>query len=1457
MAETIRIEIPIETVDRTDPALSNVTRRLNDLGRAANSAGSNMDTARTRVSRFDDQADRTQKSLAKWAKEKYEVALEAKEKITPVLQKVSSGIKGIVGKTWNVTMKAIDLVTSPVRGIINLLRNPVLQAAGVLGVSVGLADTINTYKDFEAAMSQVQAISGATTSQLDQLTEKAKQMGATTKFTAEEAAEAFNYMAMAGWKTDDMMSGIEGILNLAAASGEDLGTTSDIVTDALTAFRMKAEDAGHFSDVLATAASNANTNVSMMGETFKYAGAMAGTLGYSIEDVALMTGLMANSGIKASMAGTALNMIFTRLSTNTGNATDALTDLGIAFFDEAGNARDLSDVMSELRKATADMNDEQRSNIANQIAGTGSQKGLLAILNASEEEYNKLADAIANADGASQDMADTMLDNLSGSITLLQSAVDGVKISFGERLAPYVKSVAEWLTSAMPAIQQGLDEFMDWVDRKADELKDKIDVMTSSEEWADADFFGKVQIAWDTIIAEPFSEWWNTTGKAKIAEISGDIGSGIGSALHTGIMMLLGIDVSDTANEGASVGAAFASGFAEGFDFSAVKDALFEGFKNLLSSAGKLMPGGAEADLGSIVSAALLAKVAGPAIGLGKGIWSVGKGLFGGQESLGGASLMGTILGSANAGTGLLGFGANTAIKLGAGNLAGGASMSAGMLSATGLGAVAGGAAGAASLISGGLDLYKAAKSKDEDYKAAYTESGTSKVVGVAAGAAAGAALGSVIPGLGTVVGGLLGAGIGGIAGWIHGNKVKEEYEENVEAAEEAAAKANKVFEATGFDIENTKFQTEALNQAIDDTEVSAEQLGQMFQEAVNDNLVSHFGDLHLSLREIKEAAEMIVFNGMTEQFEKFATVSQEASNSLATLKSDWMALDKSNWKMSLGTNLTQGDIDEYKATVEQMVKDAQSYLEDKHYEATLALKLLVGDDASTEGIDSTYSSLKSQLSDLSSQLSEAIDANIVMEDGVIKLNKTEEILSLQQQIADITNMVSSAEEEASFSAIKIKYGGAQLDAESFQSMQTELAGMVEQMQGQYDEALKVSLTNLQLELDTGAIDEAEYQSQLNEITEGYQANIDDLELRVESFQLDAIAEAYGEELDGILPDLKGTTAEKLQQALSEAMAEKPDVEAWTMEDVSGWFDLEGLDAEVQTAVGTMLQTTASSLPTKLQESIVSAMGEAQMDYTSVSTSVTSGISTAIDTADMTEINTAITTLKSNTDASVDAAFNAGVSTRMPVNVTLDYNVLNPTKTFTVSGNGASGSASITVSAKAAGGYVSGGPQLSWLAEEGYGEFVIPTNPSRRSRALELYMQAGEALGVTAHAEGGYVSGLYASNPDFISADINSLTNGQTNAPTGYNEPTEAVFETSPVYNPTSPTVVSKESPQPNIHVTVDMKPEFTIAGGTEQNDESIMAVIRRHMKEMADELGGEIADKLNDVFSNMPLKEA
>lgn len=318
---------------------------------------------------------------------------------------------------------------------------------GLLG---GMA--VRTTAEFDSSMSKVQAVSGATGGEFDQLRDKAREMGSKTKFSASEAAEAMNYMAMAGWKTKDMLSGIDGIMNLAAASGEDLATTSDIVTDGLTALGYSAKDAGRMADVMAAASSNANTNVSMMGETFKYAAAVAGSMGYSMEDVALATGLMANAGIKGSQAGTALRSTISRMAAPTKQVSAAMKAVGVEMTNADGTARPFRDVMIDLRKGMAGLSETEKTQIASTIAGKNAMSGFLSIINASDQDFNKLADAIDNSDGAAQKMADTMQDNLGGQVTILKSQMQELAISVGDTLVPMAKK-------AVKAAQQLTDWF--------------------------------------------------------------------------------------------------------------------------------------------------------------------------------------------------------------------------------------------------------------------------------------------------------------------------------------------------------------------------------------------------------------------------------------------------------------------------------------------------------------------------------------------------------------------------------------------------------------------------------------------------------------------------------------------------------------------------------------------------------------------------------------------------------------------------------------------------------------------------------------------------------------------------------------------------------------------------------------------------------------------------------------
>ena len=317
---------------------------------------------------------------------------------------------------------------------------PVTATVTALGTA-----SVKTAADFESAMSKIAAVSGATGSDLEALTKKAREMGSKTKFSASEAAEAMNYMAMAGWKTEDMLSGIEGVMNLAAASEEDLATTSDIVTDALTAFGLSAQDSGHFADVLAAASSNANTNVSMMGETFKYCAPIAGALGFSVENTAEAIGLMANAGIKSTQAGTSLRTIMTNLSGEVKICGENIGEVTVATTNADGSMRDLSDILADCRTAFSGLSESEKAAAAESLVGKNAMSGFLALMNAGEGDIAKLSGAIDNCNGAAQSMADTMNNNLEGQLTILKSQLQELAISFGEILLPAIKKIVGWV----------------------------------------------------------------------------------------------------------------------------------------------------------------------------------------------------------------------------------------------------------------------------------------------------------------------------------------------------------------------------------------------------------------------------------------------------------------------------------------------------------------------------------------------------------------------------------------------------------------------------------------------------------------------------------------------------------------------------------------------------------------------------------------------------------------------------------------------------------------------------------------------------------------------------------------------------------------------------------------------------------------------------------------------------
>lgn len=1149
-----RVETRLAVRDQASPKLLQAEQRAKKL---SNTHAEPRLTVRDQASPF---IERAITNANTFSRGKYHAFMAVEDHgAQRIIEQMRSKLKGLTGKAWSTTLKLKDMATGPLKKVMRLAKSPILAAGAGISIGAGIGSTVKTYAGFEAQMSQVKALSGATQEEFTKLTAKAKEMGASTKFTAQESAEAFNYMGMAGWKSADMLSGIEGVLNLAAASGESLGTTSDIVTDALTAFNMKASDATHFSDVLATAASNANTTVSGMGETFKYVGSMAGALGYSVEDVALATGLMANAGIKGSMAGTSLNAMLTRLSTNTSGAADAIRGLGVEFYNSDGTARDLSAVFGELRTATAKMSAEEKSSLANTVAGMEAQKGLLAILNASEADYRKLSMAIENADGASKRMADTMQDNLAGKFTLFKSALDGVKISLGERVEPYLVSALDWLTKKMPDVEAALMHGMDRIDRFTKQTKDKIAEFTGTQEWNSADLFGKMHIAWNELVADPFAQWWDGGGKTKLAAKASQLGESIGSGLSGGLLTLLGIDIGTGIDEGAAIGKSFAKGFLSGFDTGAVMKALTEALGGMVKNAGKLLTG--DGDLSSVLSAAAIAKIASPLLEVAK----LGKSLFGGSRGgigLGGSNGAGwaSTIFSSMAGFGFKGRGFKRSMPefnlSGAGNVGSKAAASAGLLSgaAPAAGVAAGSLAGAlggiaagATVLSGFRDMHKAAKA-DNAYDRKYNavKSG-SKLGGTGIGAAIGTA---ILPGVGTLVG----AGIGGIAGWLTSGKLADHFVGTADAAKKYS-----------------KVSTEAARRT--------EELKQKQEALAKGSLEQHFGKVTLNADEMSTAIKNVLGTGRMEAIDQTTAAITQMKSAYTSLQESEAALKKTTWMagMKNGSKMATEEVEGLKAATKSYADSAKQYLSDSQYAATQSVQLLMGNSKASKAlVDSTnqyYGETESKLGKLNGKLKSVMDE--ALSDGKIDMDaEMPKIEEKRGKITELTSKLAKEDFQADLNILKAKSGAGDLSVESFGQLMTGSQEAAEKAaEGYWDAFGQASVGKSDKEIKT--------------LQKGLYNQLSDLQLDVGNLGLDTMRNQYskelgflGDDIGSMLQEHTGPEIYNAVQSMSEtnraAIGQFVEQLAPTTEQIQGLADnYKALGAEVPAAITEYLNSAS------------------------------------------------------------------------------------------------------------------------------------------------------------------------------------------------------------------------------------------------------------------------------------------
>lgn len=738
-------------------------------------------------------------------------------------------------------------------------------AAASAGITGALAASTAAGASFESQMSTVQAISQASETEMARLKALAKQMGIETKFSATEAGQGLEYMAMAGWEVDSMLAGLPGIMNLAAASGEDLGQVSDIVTDAMTAFNLEASRSAEFADVLAQASARSNTDVATMGQTFKYVAPVAGALGFSIQDTATAIGLMANAGIKGEQAGTSLRAMFTRIVKPTAEVEAAMSRIGLTVSNSDGSMRSLDEILRDLRTGFAGLSESERASTAASLAGQEAMSGMLALINASGEDYEKLSDSIYHAKGAAEEMAGVRMDNLKGDITLLKSSAEGAGIAIyeglSEPLREGVQTGTEWLNSFTESVEENLPTIRREVKSAGNVLMGFVDPVLELGSW---------------FLQHP-----------------------------------------------------------------------------------EVIQGG----LTGLVSTLLTFKAA-------KGITSAVK-LFG--------SLSGMI-----------------------------------------------------------------------------------KAWPVAAA----------------------GLAIGGIAG--------------ITSAVKAAAR----------------------------------------ERAVK-NLAEHFGDVTLSIEELGEAAKHVLGDDLFFEIEEMERSSTRADDYYQTMKDSMEAVQKADWKLSMGIELKEGDAQEYVAAVDAYVQNAQDYITEKGYELNLAVDLVMGEAGTglSEDSGAFYQALLAQLDPLKQNISAALQD--ITENG-LTLDKQKIVSDYLGQMAEITSMITEAENAAKLQMIQGKYAGAALDADSFQNLQAELANYTEQAIQSTDEAYQKVLTSLNAQRLAGekgmegGISQEEFDARSAEAAQSYYQSKAETILNGQQAMVDTIMATYGDEIDPVLETVNQKLDEKVREVMKD-----------------------------------------------------------------------------------------------------------------------------------------------------------------------------------------------------------------------------------------------------------------------------------------------------------------------------------
>lgn len=990
------------------------------------------------------------------------------------------------------------------------------------------------------------------------------------------------------------------------------------------------------------------------------------------------------------------------------------------------------------------------------------------------QEYQGMMDKTANetVSGLWGQIEDTFEINIARRWG--QGLQDGAKRSFGS-IVDLIETADGSLTKFGDTVYDVGKAISNWSAEKLENAVKRAKEITDSYDFQNASLGEKVSMLWNGVIVDPLKEWWENGGRDKTAETAGEIGAWTGEMLTKGLLALFGAtDVLDDGigtEAGGNIAGSFLQGFLDNFDGSAITDAFVDAISNIWGA----LPAWAKILLGVYG----VGKAAGGIANLAGGISSF---IGGAKNVIGGFQAHIAPVGpSLVTGSGLLG-------TVGKAGVALGATTTSGALLMGGAG-IAGGLAGGATAISGGVDLYKAYRANkhgDELERDANIVSGVSKLGGVGIGAGIGFALGGPL-------GALLGAGIGGAAGWFIGKQSADSIRATDDAINDVTA-------------------------SVQDLETEEEKLAEK-NRLIWENMKEHMGDISLSMSEIQRLADQIVWGDDMGNFEQFTTATKQAEASLQSLKSAAEQTNRWMWKASLGVTFNEDEKESIVASFDEYIASAQSYVENKHYEFTAAVSLLV--DVESKGGKSIldtgnafYMKMQEQLDGLGGKLSETV--TIALEDGVITLNEQAEITNLQQQIASITDKLADAEAKAELELINVKFGEGRLDLDSFDSFMSQMQTTLTERMEANDEAFKVSVSALQLQLQEGAITEEQYNEQLQTLVDGYTGKVDSIKADILGVELNIIGDAYSDVLGE-------DAAAKLQAALQQSLTEGIDPIDWTPEQARHYLGIDSLSESSAGAIAQMLGNVADQLQ------LVEIDGQLLLNLgvtvpgdtkTKVETAVDKAVPGSVD--ENVDVNIypyeKISPLRlSGRDLGVLSSY----SVSPVVNITARIGSVTPAKLnssilYTKNYRGGIVGGSGGIAGYANGGMVRGGAQLITVAEEGSPEMIIPLSNQRRERAMRLWEKAGEIMKVPGFARGGRTDGG-DEGIRFMRYGSGEASGGQA------------------------------------VHVEVGgVKVDINVNADGSTN---IVEAVKAQMSEITDAVVGAIADELGAMFENTPVR--